>query len=867
VTLAPGTRLGAYQVLQLIGSGGMGEVYSAQDTRLDRTVAIKVLPAATAADPQRRERFRREARAISRLNHPHICTLHDVGEQNGLDFLVMEHLQGETLAERLVRGALPLEQTLAISVQLADALDAAHRTGIIHRDLKPANIILTPGGVKVLDFGVAKLQADREDSVTNVAATVPLTLTAVGAVVGTVQYMAPEQVEGRPIDARADLFALGSIVYEMSTGRKAFQGASATTILAAILESVPPPMSTIQAIVPVAFDRVVRKCLEKDPAKRWQTAADLRDALEWIELDSTAPAMPTSAAVTVPAGRRRAIHVSAIVGALVAGAAIALAIMRWTELGAARVQRAAPVYRPLTFRQGLVPAARFAPDGQTMVYSAAWDGLPLELFSTRRDGVESRSLGLPTPSLIQSISRTGELAFIRNCSWIPRCRDGTLARVALAGGSPRDVLEHVSGADWSPDGRDLVIVRDVSGASRLEYPIGTVLYSPAETDLVSPRFSHSGDRIGLIEETRDGRQIAVIGLDGTHRLLTKPTDYVLNGLQWSVSDDEIWFNQSTQENPPAILAATLTGKQRLVERLPQSLLLLDIARDGSLLVNTSTPRWQRIVGRSPGDSVDRDFSVFNNPDLGDLSNDGRTFVFTGNAHGIKRGAYLGRMDGSTPVRLGDGDADALSPDGKWALTWIGNSPVVEPTGAGDAKQLNGNFQNVRWSRWFPDSRRILIDARERDHGWRGYIVDLSGGSPRAVTPEHVDAWLVSPDGRLVLGSGPDLARTAALYPVEGGPAQPVHGLESADAPVQWSSDSAVLFVRAAGPFPARVFRFNLQTGRRTLWKELMPADPAGVLRVGTMDAERNLAITPDGRAFLYKYLRILQDLFLVENLK
>jgi serine/threonine protein kinase len=229
----------------------MGEVYRARDTRLDRTVAIKILPADVAADPQRRERFRREARAISRLTHPHICTLYDIGEQNGVDFLVMEYLTGETLAHRLLRGALPLEEVLHIAMQLADALDGAHRTGLTHRDLKPANVMLTTAGAKVLDFGLAKWRGSDPDCGTSgVQVTAPPTLTQIGSVVGTVQYMAPEQVEGKPVDARANLFALGAIAYEMTTGRKAFEATNASSVMAAILTSTPPPMFAVQPVTP-----------------------------------------------------------------------------------------------------------------------------------------------------------------------------------------------------------------------------------------------------------------------------------------------------------------------------------------------------------------------------------------------------------------------------------------------------------------------------------------------------------------------------------------------------------------------------------------------------------------------------------------
>ena len=284
MALASGTRLGPYEILSAIGAGGMGEVYRAKDTRLNRIVAIKVLPSHLADSPELRERFEREARTIASLNHPHICTLYDVGHQDGTDFLVMEYLEGETLAQRLIKGPLPLDQVLQYAIEIADALDKAHRKGVTHRDLKPGNIMLTKSGTKLLDFGLAKLK--QEVAPANVQLSQLPTandpLTAQGMIVGTLQYMAPEQLEGKEVDARTDIFAFGAVVYEMATGKKAFEGKSQASLIAKILEIDPPPMSSLQPMTPPALDRVVKKCLAKEPEKRWQVASDLCDELKWI---------------------------------------------------------------------------------------------------------------------------------------------------------------------------------------------------------------------------------------------------------------------------------------------------------------------------------------------------------------------------------------------------------------------------------------------------------------------------------------------------------------------------------------------------------------------------------------------------------
>ena len=277
----PGTRLGPYEILSMIGAGGMGEVYKARDTRLDRTVAIKVLPAHLSNRPELRERFEREALAVAGLNHPHICVLHDIGREASIDYLVMEYLDGETLAERLKRGPLPLDETLRHAMEIAGALDRAHSAGITHRDLKPQNIMLTRTGAKLLDFGLAKLKHEAQPSSTFSALPTNAALTAQGAILGTLQYMSPEQLEGKDADARSDIFAFGAVLHEMATGHKAFEGTSQASLIGAILKDTPRPVSTFAPATPSALDHVVSTCMAKDPENRWQTARDVVRGLEY----------------------------------------------------------------------------------------------------------------------------------------------------------------------------------------------------------------------------------------------------------------------------------------------------------------------------------------------------------------------------------------------------------------------------------------------------------------------------------------------------------------------------------------------------------------------------------------------------------
>src|SRR2546425_5711912 len=293
MALSSGTKLGPYEIDAPLGAGGMGEVYRARDTRLERTVAIKILPAQLSADPVRKQRFEREAKTISSLNHPHICVLHDVGNQDGIDYLVMECVEGETLAKRLEKGPLPLEQVLKYGMQIADALDKAHRSGVVHRDLKPGNIMLTPTGAKLLDFGLAKPAALLASVATLTAAvTQDSPVTAQGTIVGTFQYMSPEQIEGKELDSRSDIFSFGAVLYEMLTGKRAFEGKSQISVASAILEKDPAPITSFKPTTPPALDHAIRRCLAKDPEERWQTARDLVLELKWIAEKEPQPGAP-----------------------------------------------------------------------------------------------------------------------------------------------------------------------------------------------------------------------------------------------------------------------------------------------------------------------------------------------------------------------------------------------------------------------------------------------------------------------------------------------------------------------------------------------------------------------------------------------
>ena len=505
-----GRSLGSYRIVDKIGEGGMGEVYRARDERLDREVAIKVLPEHLARDPERRERFEREARAVSSLNHPNICTLHDIGEHDGVDFIVMEYIQGETLARRLDYGALPLDRALQIGVQIGDALDKAHRRGIVHRDLKPGNIMLTNDGAKLLDFGLAKSIAPDDDASVSVLPTEDNPLTTEGTLLGTVQYMAPEQLEGKEADARTDVFAFGAVLYEMLTGKRAFEGTSRASLISAIMSSDPRPPSDIHVGSPPALDRTVAKCLAKDPEKRWQTARDLVDELQWIDSDGAAEAT----GLAKPQFRRVAL--GALIGAML------VSVVMWF-IWPETITTQAPARLHLSLPDGQEigsvwnPSFVFSPDGSQLVYCARQTGASRQLHIRPIDGFEARPLAGTEGSDMPFFSPDG--------GWVGYYSRGKLWKLSLAGGAPVkicDISQFVVGASWGADG---TIVFGVVGLGLMKVPAAGGSPEPL-TKLQEgeehwwPQFLPDGNAIVFTAETRSGFHPAIASLEtGEHRVL------------------------------------------------------------------------------------------------------------------------------------------------------------------------------------------------------------------------------------------------------------------------------------------------------------------------------------------------------------
>src|SRR5450759_374316 len=446
MTLVPGSRLGPYEVLSPLGAGGMGEVYRAKDSKLNRDVAIKVLPESLSKDPDALARFEREAHAVAALNHPNILSIFDFGSHDGIAYAVMELLDGETLRDRLSSGALPARKAIDYGVQIAEGLAAAHEKGIVHRDLKPENLFVTKSGrLKILDFGLAKTlspQVAGPNAPTTPAGTEPAT------VMGTVGYMSPEQVRGLPVDHRSDIFSFGAVLYEMLSGRRPFAGATSADTMSAILREDPPELSAASGSLPSSLDRLVRHCLEKSPVERAQSAHDLA-----FELASVSGVSGSSGTVFAVTARRRWRFGLNVIGAAAVLVVAGLALYR---MGSSAERRSAAriTYRQLSFRPQAIFQAAFAPDGETIVYSGALEGNAPELFTIRPEYPEPRPLGLPRTHLL-SISSKGELAVLTNARFLNhRLFVGALARVSRGGTAPREILEDVRQADWSPDGAE-----------------------------------------------------------------------------------------------------------------------------------------------------------------------------------------------------------------------------------------------------------------------------------------------------------------------------------------------------------------------------------------------------------------------------
>jgi Tol biopolymer transport system component len=853
-----GRNLGQYRITAAIGAGGMGEVYRATDTRLGREVAIKVLPASAASDPERRKRFEQEARSASALNHPNILTVYDVGEIEGTSYLAMELVEGKTLRELLASAEpIPMKRLLDIATQTADGLARAHASGIVHRDLKPENLMVSRDGfVKILDFGLAKLTEPISQDASGLPTVLP-SATEPGTVMGTAGYMSPEQASGQPVDYRSDQFTLGAILYEMATGKRAFQRKTGAETLVAIIREDPEPFGQLAPKAPAPVRWIVERLLTKDPEERYASTKDLARDLKNVRDHLSETSVSGGLQAAEPMKPRRRGWVLPAAAALAAGIAAGFLLR-----GLVRPGSSAPVaLTKLTWARGPLMSARFAPDSQTIVYSAAWEGRPLDIFTTRPGSSESRSLELSGASLL-SISSGGELAVALNRHFLFGFESiGTLARVPLDGGAPREVLEDVQSADWSPDGTSLVVARQVENRVRIDYPIGKPIYQ-APGWVADIRFSPDGHLIAFIDHPVRGDNVGHVKVIDTNGKVLFTGPFAQAGVAWSRRGDEVWSSGRS-----TISATSLSGKTRNVWNVPNGF-LKDVARDGRVLISTNASR-REIVGFSDGDRTERNLTWLDWSFPKGITTDGKAVLFE-EQNVEPPGIYLRKLDGSPAVRIGDGDAWGFSPDGRSVLSrsigatghteWTGQFTLL-PTGTGEPKPLSQTGLLCQAATWFPDGRRILIQAHDPGHGSRLFVQDVPDGKARPITPEGVSIFfhVVSPDGQWVVATGAD--QRIALYPVERGEPRPVPGLEREDIPLRWTSDGAGLFIYRPSAPPLRVEKVDVKTGRRTLWKEIRPPDPSGVQQVGPIE------IAPDEKSYVYSYRRVLDELYLATGLR
>jgi Tol biopolymer transport system component len=845
--LASASRIGAYEIRSFIGAGGMGEVYRATDSRLKRDVAIKVLPPEFTKDAEHMRRFEFEAQAAGRLNHPNVLSVYDLGVHEGSPYLVSELLEGESLRARLRGGKVPPARALDYARQIASGLAAAHAAGIVHRDLKPENLfIMKDGRVKILDFGLAKqseaVRADDSDE----------TRTLPGTVLGTVPYMSPEQIRGQNVDCRSDIFSFGCVLHEMLSGAPPFQGASSVETMNATLTQERPELNTSSGVAQ-SLDRIIGHCLEKDPDVRFQSARDLAFDLASISEVSQAPRGLGRGA---PPWRRRTLGVALLLVAAAAGAFV---------LGRISAPDTRPAFQRLTFRRGTIEAARFAPDRQTIVYSAAWEDEPIDVFTVRLESPESRSLGFRDAGLF-GISRSGELALALNqrIGSSPFMYPGVLALVPFSGGSPRSTEDRITAADWTPDGRELSIVRQTDSGAQLEFPPGKVLYrSPGF--ISNPRISRDGESIAFLDHGLafdNSGSVALVDRSGRKEVLTSRFN-TADGLAWSSTGREIWFSGSASGAKQNLWAVTRGGRVRMVYGQSGSVALQDIAPDGRVLL--ANMQWrQAMTFRGPSDTRERELSWLDWSLPTGISPDGKLIVFSETGEGGGEGGtlYLRETNGAPAVKLGRGAFATFSPDGKWVISTDpdGSDIVIYPVGTGTTRRIPIKGFTIAMAGMLRDGRRIWFDGNPPSQGRRLYLTSVDGEPPRPIILEEAQA--VPPyvvDGENVVAT---VEGRLMVVPLEGGKPVVLPGVEPGERITGWAPDGSSFFTFLRSEVPAKVYRVERASGRRTFFKEIGPGERAGIGHTGL-----NVLITPDGKSYVYVTIRNLSELFVVTGLK
>jgi serine/threonine protein kinase/Tol biopolymer transport system component len=850
-----GQLVGHYRVLEKIGAGGMGEVYRARDERLGRDVALKLIRPASSDNQDHLHRFEHEARAAAALSHPNIVAIFDVGFDGTTPYIVSELLEGKTLRQRLSEGTIPIRTATGYALQIAQGLVAAHERRVVHRDLKPENLFITNDErVKILDFGVAKLQPSAEENRPIGSLT---TITKHGAVVGTVAYMAPEQLRGKSVDHRIDIFSFGAILYEMLTGIRAFRGETEVDTMTAVLREEPPAANLDQAAIPPAYQDVLRHCLEKEADNRFQSAKDLAFALQ--TLSGSSPVKIGD--FPQWSNKRKKSWIPWTISAVLATAVVVLGLAQLLQAPASQ-----PKYQRLTFESGTVYTGRFSPHGP-ILYSAAWNNQPVKIFSTVGNSTLSQQLQISDASLL-GVSGNDDLALAMHGTHSGQLEivNGMLASAPLAGGSPRELLKDVRWADWDANGK-LAVVHYVEGHCRLEYPIGNVLYR-SEGWIGSMRFSPDGQSIAFMDHPVlwDNRgKLRVTDMAGHVRTLTQEWESG-GGVAWRPDGKEIWFAAVDKGSNLNLMAAGLSGKPpRMLLDLPVAINLQDVASDGRVLVSLNSTRLSmEYAALGSKEGLDVAWHDWNS--AREISRDGNFLLFedASEAAGPNYAVVTRKVDGSLPVRLAEGSSGGLSPDGKWAISILPNSTsrlTLLPIGAGEPETVNiTGLDHIQsgWARFFPDGLHIALNGSQTGYANRCYTVEVSSGATKPVTPEGIVCGPLSPDGRSLVGTAAD--RSIAIYSLAGGVPQKIPNVDTNFVAVQWADDGKALYCYHPGEFPSQVYRVDIATGKADVIKELKPAVTAGVVMVAP------IVVSRDGKYFAYSYNQTLSALYLISGL-
>jgi Tol biopolymer transport system component len=791
------------------------------------------------------------------LQHPHIVPLLSAGRAGATLYYTMPHIEGESLRARIdQRGELPVVEAVRLFREVADALQHAHGEGVIHRDIKPDNVLLSHRHAMVTDFGVARAVSHAVGGGT---------ITKTGMAVGTPAYMSPEQASGDSnVDHRADLYALGLVAYEMLAGHTPFRAATAQALVAAHMTQEPPPLVQARPSVPAALAAIVHRCLEKRPADRFDSATELLDALDRIT-PSLIAAVETPRALVAPSPSSGISRRTFVLG----GAALGLLGVALGVGGAAfaRRDRVIPSYQRLTFRRGMIRTARFGPDYQTVLYGALWDGDVCRVYQVRPESPESSALNFPSATPL-AVSSTGELALGLGTHTRGVMTYGTLAQVPLAGGAPRELQEQVKYADWSPDGRELAIVRLANDNEQLEFPIGTVVAKPKTPGggFSFVRVAPSGDSVAVFElNDRDWLVGRVVIVDRTGTQSAVSSEYFnVFGLAWK--GDEVWFSAADQTPlfRNTIYAMNAAGDVRVIERVPGNTSLHDIAPNGRALIARTDDR-SGISVRVPGETAERDLSWLDSSTIVDMSANGKQIlIYEYGVGGGPRGtSYLRNTDGSLAVRLSEGLAQSLSPDGRWAIVATTEAHLdVIPTGAGQSVRLERSGLTFLNARWLPDGQRVIARARAQNGPARLYVCDLFGGSSStvAVTPESLDVgatgWAVSPAGDSVAVSA---QQKVQVFSLSDGSVRALGGVTERSQVVGWINRGVLI---SEDPIRSGVVdHVDPVTGARAQWAELGLADQTAIMNTHL----NSLVTTPDGSGYGYNWHRAMSDLYLVNG--